>query len=66
MDRRPLAERALTEALLKIFAVRAAAELERARADEALRASEASYRAIFEANEERSSCTTGTRAASST
>jgi PAS domain S-box-containing protein len=28
MDRRPLAERALTEALLKIFAVRAAAEVE--------------------------------------
>ncbi|MFO1364197.1 MAG: PAS domain S-box protein [Burkholderiales bacterium] len=52
MDRKPLGERALTEALLKIFAVRAAAELERARADEALRASEASYREIFEANED--------------
>ncbi len=52
MDRRPLVDRALTEAMLKIFAVRAAAELERARADEALRASEASYRAIFEANED--------------
>jgi PAS domain S-box-containing protein len=52
MDRRPLADRALTEAMLKIFAVRAGAELERARADEALRVSEASYRAIFEANED--------------
>jgi len=52
MDRRPLAERALTEAMLKIFAVRAAAEIERARADEALRASEASYRSIFEASED--------------
>jgi PAS domain S-box-containing protein len=52
MDRKPLGERALTEAMLKIFAVRVAAELERARADEALRASEASYRAIFEANED--------------
>jgi PAS domain S-box-containing protein len=52
MDRRPLAQRSLTEAMLKIFAVRAAAELERARADEALRASEASYRSIFEANED--------------
>ncbi|HSD54583.1 MAG TPA: PAS domain S-box protein [Burkholderiales bacterium] len=52
MDRRPLAERAVTEAMLKIFAVRAAAEIERARADEALRASEASYRSIFEAAED--------------
>jgi PAS domain S-box-containing protein len=52
MDRRPLAERALVEAMLKIFAVRAAAEIERTRADEALRASEASYREIFEANED--------------
>jgi PAS domain S-box-containing protein len=52
MDRRPLADQTITEAMLKIFAVRAAAELERARADEALRASEASYRSIFEANED--------------
>jgi len=52
MDRRPLVERALTEAMLKIFAVRAAAEIERARADDALRASEASYRSIFEASED--------------
>jgi PAS domain S-box-containing protein len=50
MDRQPLAERALTEALLKIFAVRAAAEIERARADEAVRASEEQYRAIFNAS----------------
>lgn len=40
------------ESILKIFAVRAAAELERQRADETLRASEASYRAIFEASED--------------
>ncbi|MCU0804830.1 MAG: PAS domain S-box protein [Burkholderiales bacterium] len=52
MDRGPLAECALAEAMLKIFAVRAAAEIERARADEALRVSEASYRAIFEAAED--------------
>ena len=52
MDRKPLGERALTEAMLKIFAVRAAAEIERARADEALRASAASYRSIFEASED--------------
>jgi PAS domain S-box-containing protein len=50
LDRRPLAARALTEAMLKIFAVRAAAELERARADEALRASEEQYRAVFNAS----------------
>jgi PAS domain S-box-containing protein len=52
MDRRPLANRELTEAMLKIFAVRASAELDRARAEEALRASEASYRSIFEASED--------------
>jgi PAS domain S-box-containing protein len=40
------------EAMLKIFAVRAAAEIERLRASEALRRSEASYRAIFEASED--------------
>jgi PAS domain S-box-containing protein len=37
------------EAVLKIAAVRLGAELERAAADESLRRSEASYRAIFEA-----------------
>jgi PAS domain S-box-containing protein len=52
MDRRHLATRELTEAMLKIFAVRAAAEVERARTEEALRRSEASYRSIFEANED--------------
>ena len=36
----------------KIFAVRAAAEVERLRAGEALQRSEASYRAIFEASED--------------
>ena len=43
MDRRPLEDVALCEAILKIFAMRAAAELEaraREQADEALRASE--------------------------
>jgi PAS domain S-box-containing protein len=37
---------------LQIFSVRAAAELERVRSDEARRASEASYRSIFEASED--------------
>lgn len=52
MDRKPLRDRDLTEALLKIFSVRAAAELERLRTDEARRISEESYRAIFEASED--------------
>ncbi len=52
MDRRPMCDAALAEAMLKIFAVRAAAEIERASSEEALRASEASYRAIFEASED--------------
>jgi PAS domain S-box-containing protein len=52
LSRRPLADRELTESLLKIFAVRAASEVERARAEEARRASDASYRAIFEATED--------------
>ena len=38
MDRRPIADAALAEALLKIFAGRIVAEIERGRADEALRA----------------------------
>ena len=57
MDRRPMRNPELTEAMLKIFAVRAAAEIERARieegrkrADEAVRASEEQYRAIFNAS----------------
>jgi len=52
LDREPIANQELTEALLKIFAVRAAAEMERLRAAAALAASETSYRAIFEANED--------------
>jgi PAS domain S-box-containing protein len=52
MDREPLPERALVESVLKIFSVRAVAELERSRAAAALEASEASYRAIFEATED--------------
>jgi PAS domain S-box-containing protein len=48
-SRRPLARVERVEATLKIFAVRAAAELERLAASEALQRSEASYRAIFEA-----------------
>ena len=52
MDRRPMRDAALAEAMLKIFAVRAVAEIERARSEAATRASEASYRAIFEASED--------------
>jgi len=49
LNRRPLADSGLTEALMKIFAVRAAAEVERRRAAAALQDSEVSYRALFEA-----------------
>ena len=49
LSRRRLADAELTEALMKIFAVRASAELERRRAAQALQISETSYRAIFEA-----------------
>jgi len=52
VHRQPLRDQALTEALLKIFAVRAAAEFERQRTDALARASEASYRSIFEAAED--------------
>ncbi len=52
VSRRPMAEPAFTESVMKIFAVRAAAELERDRMERELRASEASYRAIFEASED--------------
>ena len=52
MDRKPLPESSLVEPLLKIFAVRAVAEIERVRAEAALKTSEASYRAIFEASED--------------
>jgi PAS domain S-box-containing protein len=50
MDREPLHNAELAEWTLNIFAVRAAAEIERLRAVAALRDSEASYRAIFEAS----------------
>ena len=52
MDRAPMRDPALAEAMLKIFAIRAVAEIERARSEAALRTSEASYRAIFEASED--------------
>ena len=52
LDRGAMADRELAESLLKIFAARAAAELERTRAEQALRHSEASYRSIFEASED--------------
>jgi PAS domain S-box-containing protein len=52
VSRQPMSEPGFIESVLKIFAVRAAAELERLRSEHALRASEASYRAIFEASED--------------
>ncbi len=52
VSRRPMTNAEFVESILKIFAVRAAAELERQRAEETLRTSEASYRAIFEASED--------------
>jgi PAS domain S-box-containing protein len=52
LDSRPLKDEALIESILQIFAGRAASELERERSDALLRASEASYRAIFEASED--------------
>ena len=51
MDRQPIADATLAEALLKIFAGRIVAEIEQLRANEALRRSESSYRAIFESAE---------------
>ena len=50
--REPIVDSSLFESVLKIFAVRAAAELERRAHEEALGASEANYRAIFEAAED--------------
>lgn len=50
--RRPITEPELIESVLKIFAARAMVELERQRADAALRASEEQYRAIFNASED--------------
>jgi PAS domain S-box-containing protein len=52
LDRATMADRAVTEAVLQIFAVRVSAELERERSHAVLRASEASYRSIFEVNED--------------
>jgi len=49
MSRRPLTSAQLIEAMLKIFAARIAAEIERRRAEDVLRASESQYRAIFNA-----------------
>ncbi|MCU0919862.1 MAG: PAS domain S-box protein, partial [Burkholderiaceae bacterium] len=51
-SRKPLAQLERIESMLQIFAVRAAAELERLRSHEALRRSESNYRAIFEASED--------------
>ena len=52
MDRAPMRDALLAESLLRIFAARAVAEIERARGEAALRRSEASYRAVFEATED--------------
>ena len=52
VSRKQLSGAEFIESVLKIFAVRAEAELERMRSEEALRSSEASYRAIFEASED--------------
>jgi PAS domain S-box-containing protein len=51
MHRERLADRELFHSMLRIFAVRAATEVERTLADKARRVSEESYRAIFEASE---------------
>ncbi|MCM8885104.1 MAG: PAS domain S-box protein [Candidatus Thiodiazotropha sp.] len=48
----PLQDENLIESILQVFAGRAVHELEREHTDMALRASEASYRAIFEASED--------------
>lgn len=50
--REPIADADLYESVLKIFAVRAAAEIGRRAHEEALAASEANYRGIFEASED--------------
>jgi PAS domain S-box-containing protein len=52
LHRRPLADTALVETLLRIYSVRAAAEIERLRVETALREAEGSYRAIFDAAED--------------
>jgi two-component system cell cycle sensor histidine kinase/response regulator CckA len=50
LHRRELENPDFIEAILKIFSVRAASELERLRVEEALRASEEHYRSIFNAS----------------
>jgi len=50
MSRAAMRDDGLAEALLRIFAARAAAEIERVRTDRALRSSEEQYRAIFNAS----------------
>ena len=52
ISRQPIGDEKLFESVLKIFAVRAAAELERRAHEEALAASEANYKAIFDATED--------------
>ncbi|MDM0029449.1 PAS domain S-box protein [Variovorax saccharolyticus] len=52
VSRQPLANVERIESMLRIFAGRAAAEIEQLGAREALQRSEASYRAIFEASED--------------
>src|SRR5581483_10037943 len=52
LSRYPLSDRSLVESMLKIFAARAAAEIERQANEEARRVLEASYKAIFEAAED--------------
>ncbi len=49
MSRRPLENEPVLEAVLKIFATRISAEIERRRSEAVLRASEEQYRAIFNA-----------------
>ena len=52
VSRRPLRQPTFVESVMRIFAVRVNAELARAAASEELRASQASYREIFEASDD--------------